>query len=258
MTSLGSLAWGRRSRGVLSRTEQVRLLLGTMQSQLAAWWRGWNTGRARQRSGLDLDHLPLPDSSIARASEALCRQVSPDFLVLHCLRTYFWGVILAHIDTPKFDSELLYVAAMLHDLGHTAFHEASQQAGCFAVVGAELAIDFLEQAGETDQRRRAVGDAIAFHMNSAPVALSQGTEARLLQGGAALDVLGLRAREIAPATLTTVLERAPRHDFASQFADLMHIQARKTPGTRVHVLDRFLGLSARIQQDALAHLRKRA
>jgi HD superfamily phosphodiesterase len=229
-----------------------------MQSQLATWWQGWNSGRARQRSRLDLADLRLPDSSIARASEALCRQVSPDFLVMHCLRTYLWGVILARIDGLKFDQELLYVAAMLHDLGHTTFHEANQQAGCFAIIGAECAIDFLEQQGETEQRRRAIGDAIALHMNSAPLPLSQGTEARLLQAGAALDVLGLRAGEVAPSTLTMVLERAPRHDFASQFAVLMHSQARKTSGTRAHLLERVLGLSGRIQRDGLAHRGERA
>lgn len=40
--------------------------------------------------------------------------------VNHCLRTYAWGMILGAHDGLRPDAELLFVAALLHDLALTS------------------------------------------------------------------------------------------------------------------------------------------
>jgi HD superfamily phosphodiesterase len=57
------------------------------------------------------------DSSLAREAEDLLRSVAPPFLVNHSFRSHFFAVGLADRDGVRFDEELLYVAALLHDIG---------------------------------------------------------------------------------------------------------------------------------------------
>ena len=83
--------------------------------------------QVRQRLGLrnprafafDVDRLPIPDSSIAKEAEELCREASSPMLANHCFRTYAWGMILGQSDGLHPDPELFYVASLLHDLALT-------------------------------------------------------------------------------------------------------------------------------------------
>src|SRR6266581_3754032 len=61
--------------------------------------------------------MPVPDSALARRARELITDVAAPFLVNHSVRSYAWAVELARHDRLEFDPEVLYVSAMLHDIG---------------------------------------------------------------------------------------------------------------------------------------------
>jgi hypothetical protein len=251
VTSFGTIAWARTNGGRMTRGEQLRefaisnqMVLRTVPAQI------------RQRLGLtgrgafafDIDRIPIPDSSIAREAEEECREASPDRLVNHCYRTYAWATMLGHGDGVKPDPELLYVAALLHDLALTDGHREAQPMPCFAARGGLIAIGWAGERGWPRERCEALGDAISLHLN-ARVDPAHGPEAQLLQAGAALDVIGLRSWRLTPETIAAVHARHPRLDM---LATLAEFEAESHPGTRTELLMRWLRFSTFARHSPLA------
>ena len=93
---------------------------------------------------MSIDEL-LPDDTapVRGAREAALRYSSPS-LFNHCARSYLWAASLGRSEGLDFDAELLYVAALLHDLGlveafdthRTAFEEAGGDVGWVLAAGA--------------------------------------------------------------------------------------------------------------------------
>src|SRR3954451_10055862 len=52
-----------------------------------------------------------------RAAREVVGRFSSLAMVNHCLRSYLWSAALGRLTDVDYDAELLYVAAMLHDLG---------------------------------------------------------------------------------------------------------------------------------------------
>jgi HD-GYP domain-containing protein (c-di-GMP phosphodiesterase class II) len=75
----------------------------------------------RQISG-----VRIPDSKIAREVTQLIRDTESDLLFHHSARVYFWGALTGNRMGLRFDPELLYTAAMFHDIGLAARYENSQ------------------------------------------------------------------------------------------------------------------------------------
>ncbi|MGY2367189.1 HD domain-containing protein, partial [Pseudomonas azotoformans] len=70
----------------------------------------------------------------------LIRDSESDLLFSHSTRVYFWAALAGARKDLVFDAELLYTAAMFHDLGLTAKYHHSQLR--FEVDGANAARDF--------------------------------------------------------------------------------------------------------------------
>lgn len=86
-----------------------------------------------------------------------------------------------------FDSELLYIAAMFHDIGLTPTYRSSQLR--FEVDGANAARDYLRAQGISASEIERVWLAIALHTTPGiPEHLHPGIA--LLQAGAGMDVVG--------------------------------------------------------------------
>jgi hypothetical protein len=60
--------------------------------------------------------MTVPDSDLARSAMAMAAEVEPAFLINHSERTFHLGAQLLLSAGRTFDSEILYVASMLHDL----------------------------------------------------------------------------------------------------------------------------------------------
>jgi hypothetical protein len=246
-TVIGTLAWAERSKGLLSNGERAEILLRAVPLQLRDWGGALlrSVGLGRRPLTFDADFVP-PDSAIAREAEALCRDVSPRYLTHHCLRTYWWGAILAELDGIQFDHELLYVAAVLHDLGVTEHAPSTDAQPCFAIAGALAARKFLLERGVDTPRATAVAEAIGQHCNLW-VPASAGPEATLLREGAALDVVGLRYRELSPQAVARLLARYPRENFKREFSVRWQKEADERPGTRAHFLVSSLRFMGRVR-----------
>src|SRR5438094_5290543 len=127
-----------------------------------------------------------PDSRLARRAEELVTDVSPAFLTNHSFRSHFFAVALAERDRVRFDAELLYVAALLHDLGLVARFDTGR---CFEEDGADAAAALAAGVGWPPERSEALAEAIRLHLAVA-VELEDGPEAFLLWHSTGLDVVG--------------------------------------------------------------------
>jgi hypothetical protein len=166
-----------------------------------------------------------PDSRLARRAEKFVAEVSPPFLTNHCFRSHFFAVALAERDRVRFDAELLYVAALLHDLGLVARFDTGR---CFEEDGADTAAALAAEAGWPPERCDALAEAIRLHLAVA-VELEDGPEAFLLWHSTGLDVVGSRFGELSAETVSAVLASYPRLDFKQGFTELIADQAERKP-----------------------------
>ena len=145
--------------------------------------------------------IPVPDSTIARRAEELIADVAPAFLVNHSVRAYAWAVELAWHDELGFDPEILYVSALLHDIGLVAEYDIG---GCFEVDGAIAAERFALEQGQTPERARAIYDVIALHM-LAVVPPGSTNEVVLLNDSTGVDVTGYRIADVRSSAIPEVV-----------------------------------------------------
>ena len=169
--------------------------------------------------------ITLPDSAMATAATRLAQEASPEFLFNHCVRTYVLGSLAGRRAHMTFDPELLYLAAILHDLGLTPAGAGTER---FEVDGADAAREFcLTQAVAPDQADR-VWDAIALH-STPGIPPRKSPEAALVQIGAGIDVLGVGREVIELADLQRVMAAVPRHGFSRKFIELVTAIGMRKP-----------------------------
>ena len=173
--------------------------------------------------------FPVPDSAFARQARELLEVAAPPFLVNHSVRSYAWAVELARHDSLPFDAEILFVAALLHDFGLVPQFDIG---GCFEIDGAIAAEAFARQAGQPENRTRAIYDVIALHMIET-LPPDPATEVVLLWDSTGTDVTGYRFADVKPAVIPGLLAAYPRLDFKREFGALFVDQATRKPTCRV-------------------------
>ena len=166
---------------------------------------------------MTLIHGSIPDSEICKKATQLVAEVSPTFLCNHCIRTFLFGDLLGKRDGLKCDRELLYLGAVMHDLGLTKRFDNQQR---FEVDGADAARTFVLEHGLSDEKAQIVWDAIALH-TSLGIASRKQPEIALVHLGASADVLGLRISDISSETVEQVIEAYPRLGFKMAMTELL-------------------------------------
>ena len=169
--------------------------------------------------------MPVPDSALARRARDVITQVAPPSLVNHSVRVYAWAIELARHDKLQFDPEILYVSAMLHDIGLVPPYDLG---GCYEADGAIAAERLARGAGAPDERARVIHDAIALH-NDEELPPDAAAEVVLLWDAAGVDVTGERFADIRPAIMPEVLAAYPRVDLKREFTALLMDQASRKP-----------------------------
>jgi HD domain len=169
--------------------------------------------------------MPVPDSALAHRARELIDDVEPPFLANHSVRAYAWAVELARHDDLTFDAEILYVSAMLHDIGLVPAYDLG---GCFELDGAIAAERFATEGGAPFARARAIHDVIVLHMADA-LPPEPAPEEILLSDSTGVDVSGYRIADVRPESIPAVVAAYPRLDFKREFAALFADQAARKP-----------------------------
>jgi HD domain-containing protein len=169
--------------------------------------------------------MPVPDSALARRARELITDVAAACLVNHSVRSYAWAVDLAGHDGLAFDPEILYVSAMLHDIGLVPAYDLG---GDYAVDGAIAAERLAVEEGEPKPRARAIYDAIALH-NDEAMPPDPAAEVVLLWDATGVDVTGERFSDVRSAIIPAVLAAYPRLDFKREFSARFVDQVSRKP-----------------------------
>ncbi len=178
---------------------------------------------------MHLTDFRAPDTLAARGALELARQYQSPAITAHALRSWLWAEAFARIDgLGQVDHELLYVAAVLHDIGtvtafdnHTISYEhASGHVGVALTAG----------AGWPVERRERVLEVIVRH-NWPRVDPAMDAEGYLLEVATGLDISGARPEALPEAFRREVLSVYPRGTLAAEFGACVIDQAARKPDT---------------------------
>ncbi|WP_326630071.1 HD domain-containing protein [Nonomuraea fuscirosea] len=152
----------------------------------------------------------VPDTRLAAEATDFVRQATSDLIYHHSRRVYFWGVLQGRERDLSFDPELLYIAAMFHDLGLNEEHRGSGRR--FEVDGADAARGFLRERGVPEDSVRRVWTAIALHTTPGIPEYME-PEVALVTAGVEYDVLGLGYYDLTDEQRAEVTALHPRPGF---------------------------------------------
>jgi HD superfamily phosphodiesterase len=176
--------------------------------------------------------IHVPDTALTREATEFIRDTEDELLFNHSRRVFFFGALQGLRRGLQPNAELLYVAAMFHDLGLTEGYHDSQVR--FEVDGANAARDFLINHGIDEAEAAKVWLGIALHTTPG-VPEFMAPEVALLQAGVEVDVVGVGREELAPEALAAVTAAHPRPQFKqrilAEFNDGMKHRPRTTDGT---------------------------
>ena len=238
-TDLGTKAWVERTGGQLTTAERRSLLrpLARTHATNAAGRLSMllrvNSGR-RHSSVSAVGRRPAPDSVLTRAAEDVARRRLSPVLLNHSYRTYAFGAALGELENLDVDREVLFAAALLHDVGlPTPVPQVD-----FTRDSARAARDVAEQVGLSTAATDTLQTAITLH-HSPGVTLTHGPVAYLLSAGAGLDVVGLGSWRLPPDLLAEVVESYPRTGFKREFSAAFRTEAARVPAGRARFLRRY-------------------
>jgi hypothetical protein len=149
----------------------------------------------------------VPDSQMARAATELVRDTETDLLYHHSRRVFLFGALAGERQALRFDSELLYVGAMFHDMGLVAPYSSPDLR--FEVDGANAARDFLRSYGVDEAGIDEVWDSIALHTTPG-IPEHKKPVVALVTAGVEMDVLGLQYERFSDEQRRLVLAAHPR------------------------------------------------
>src|ERR1700743_3417130 len=122
--------------------------------------------------------LRFPRTPAATAALSVATRFYSPALFNHCARSYLWGAMYASKHGIAFDDELLYVSAMLHDIGLTDVFDSHRVA--FEEAGGHLAWVFGAAAGWDADRAARATEIIVRHMRG-DVSSTADPESHILQ-----------------------------------------------------------------------------
>jgi hypothetical protein len=173
--------------------------------------------------------IKIPDSKLAGELTQFIRDTESDLLFFHSTRVFFWGALMGKQKNLKFDIELLYVAAMFHDIGLTEGYRDSELR--FEVDGANAARDFLRAHAISELDVEKVWTAIALHTTPG-IPEHMHPEIFLVQAGAGMDVAGRGYDSFSDHQRQAIVSAYPRAaDFKNGIINAFHDGMKHRPHT---------------------------
>ncbi|MDQ1177334.1 HD domain-containing protein [Microbacterium sp. SORGH_AS_0421] len=178
---------------------------------------------------MQLADFPVPDGFAARGALALAREYQSPAITAHALRSWLWAEAFALVDgVAGIDHELLYVAAVLHDIGTVT--EFDNHTLSYEHAGGHVGVALTAGAGWDRERRERVLDVIVRH-NWPSVDPDLDAEGYLLETATALDISGARPDALPAEFVREVLAVYPRSSLAAEFGACVTDQAARKPDT---------------------------
>ncbi|HEY6852336.1 MAG TPA: HD domain-containing protein [Terracidiphilus sp.] len=176
---------------------------------------------------IEVAGVRIPNTSLANEATQFVSGVTPLWLLNPLLRTYDFAELLGRSSAMKYDSELLYLGAMMHDLGLTDEFAGIQR---FELDGADAASRFLQKHGVSKRRIQLVWDSIAFH-TLRWIYDRMRAEVALVGYGVLADTIGTGIDKLSAKQVREVLETWPRHGFRYAFPQLVAEIVGRKPET---------------------------
>jgi hypothetical protein len=196
---------------------------------------------------MTLDDLVVPDTAASVAALEVASAYQSPALLNHSLRAYVWAAAHGMTRGIGFDPELLYVAALFHDLGLVPAFDS--QAVSFEEAGGHVARVFAAGAAWPAERRERLAEVIIRHMWPG-VDMSVDPEGYLLARATETEIIGTNVNDFSPDFRAEVLERYPRLDITKNFLACFEAQAKRKPDSSAAVSVRS-GLSTRMAGNPL-------
>ena len=196
-----------------------------------------------------LADVTLPQSAAAdRALEVVCEFASPA-LVNHSRRSYLWAAAYGDLQGIAYDAELLYVAAMLHDIGLTMSFDNHEVP--FEIAGGHVAWVLAAGFGWPVRRRERAAEIIIRHMWDA-VDVDEDPEGFLLEIATGLDISGRNPGWWPSDLRADVVAEIPRLGLVSEFTACFIAEAARKPASAAASL-MASGIADRIVANPLDH-----
>jgi hypothetical protein len=173
-----------------------------------------------------LDDLLPPDSPAVRTAVEVTEHFHSPAMQHHCHRSYLWAASYGRARGIAFDAELLFVSAMLHDIGLVPVFDSATVP--FEEAGGAVAWVFGAGAGWDADRRRRAAEVIVAHM-APSVDVAADPEGHLLELATGLDISGRRPDDWPADLRAEVLARFPRLGLIEEFVGRFEAQARCKP-----------------------------
>jgi hypothetical protein len=186
--------------------------------------------------------VTVPDTKLTRAATDLVRESTSDLVYHHSRRVFWFGSLQGRNRGLSVDPELLYIAAMFHDLGLNEQFRGSGRR--FEVDSADEARRFLQSHGVPEDSVRRVWTAIALHTTPGIPEFME-PEVALVTAGVEYDVLGIGYHDISDADRAEITGLHPRPDFKRSILQAFTEGIASKPETtfgnvKADVLERFV------------------
>jgi HD superfamily phosphodiesterase len=173
-----------------------------------------------------LDDLVIPDTTASSAALEVASAYQSPALLSHSRRVYVWAAAYARQQGIRYDAELLFVAAMFHDI--SLVPEFDSHTVSFEEAGGHVARVFAIGAGWPSERRERLAEVIVRHMWP-DVDVTADPEGHLISRAAALDIVGKDIDVFSSAFRTEVLQQHPRLGLTAEFLVCFQAQADRKP-----------------------------
>lgn len=231
----GGVIASRRGRGaVVLRTYRQAPLAVSHRIRAEVWRRRPSKGH------ISFDWTTHQASGTARQVETRATELlSSTPMLNHSWRTWVFGCALAERDGTEIDRDLLFIAAMLHDVGLSQ----PTPGRCFTGRGADLVVELA--AGElNDADLAATASAITHHITPGLTKKEGGELGYYLQAGSALDLGGLRAIRLPVDYVRRACDRWPFDGVNVEAGTRWRKEAQMVKHGRAHLLQRWARFSA--------------
>jgi hypothetical protein len=173
--------------------------------------------------------VSIPDSKLAREVTEFVRDTESPLLFNHSSRVYYFGALAGKHRGMKFDSEMLYVGAMFHDVGLVPAYRSQNDR--FEVDGANAARDFLRSHGINETDIDTVWNAIALHTTPG-IPQHMHPVVALVSAGVEMDVVGIKYSTYSDAERNAVVASHPREsDFKNDIINSFYDGIQHKPDT---------------------------